>query len=413
MKYPQENEEIIHLDYIPHKNQIPFHLSKARYKILVTGRRFGKTIAGANEVILKASQKQDSLWWVVAPIFSQTRKCWRTIMSYLPKEIIQKINRSEMYIELVNGSSIWFKSADNPDGLRGEGLDGVWIDEGAMIKLESWEYALVPALMDKKGNVIITTTPKGYNWVMELFNLGQDDNETEYESWNYGSVDNPYIDPNEIEKLKQKMREKVIKQEIYGEFIEDVGAIFEGINSCIGGDFEEPMENHQYYVGVDLAKHVDYTVIVVMNKARHVVAFQRLNKTDWTYQKKIITDVAKKYNNAKILLDSTGLGDPIFDDLLNDGLNIEGYKFTRASKMDLIENLSAHISQRTLSYPNIPILVNELKIFGFVDIGRFGQKKVMYSAPEGYHDDCVIALALAVKCVDSTGNEGGWALASW
>jgi len=403
----------VRIKYSPHEGQLKFHNSKARYKILVTGRRWGKTIAGTNEVIKQCCEKAGAIWWVVAPIYSQTQKCWRTIMQYLPKELIKKINRSERFIELLNGSVIWFKSADHPDSLRGEGLDGVWIDEGAMVKSEAWEFALFPALMDKKGKVIITTTPKGYNWVMELFNLGQDENEEEYESWQFGSAENPYIDPVEIEKLKLKMREKVIRQEIYGEFIEDLGSIFKNIDDCIKGELEKPKENHQYFMGVDLAKHVDYTVIIVMNKARHVVYFERFSKVDWVYQRRKIKEVARKYNNARILIDSTGVGDPIFDDLSREGLSIEGFKFTHASKIDLIENLAIHISDGTVSFPDLPLLVNELKIFGYVEEGRFGQKKVKYEAPEGYHDDCVMALALAVKCIDSSYTSKGVELIGW
>jgi len=139
--------------------------------------------------------------------------------------------------------------------------------------------------------------------------------------------------------------------------------------------------------------------VAVMNKARHVVAFERFNKIDWVYQKRKIISVAKKYNGARVLIDSTGVGDPIYDDLSRE-VDVRGYKFTHASKNDLINNLGIHVSERTVSFPNIPELVQELKIFGHV---KPGSKKVVYEAPDGYHDDCVIGLALAAECVDTKG----------
>jgi len=108
-------------------------------------------------------------------------------------------------------------------------------------------------------------------------------------------------------------------------------------------------------------------------------------------QKTRIINTANKYR-SRLLIDSTGIGDPIFDDLQRTGIRVSGYKFTNASKADLIENLSMMIEQQKISYPNIPELINELKLYGY-ETTKGGT--VRYGAPQGYHDDIVIALALA------------------
>jgi phage terminase large subunit-like protein len=143
---------------------------------------------------------------------------------------------------------------------------------------------------------------------------------------------------------------------------------------------------------VDLAKHVDFTVIIVLDQNGHLCYFDRFSQIDWTFQEKRIVEVAKKYNNARILVDSSGVGDPIYENLRRAGVQVEGYKFTNASKKDLIENLSIAIENKTISYPDIPVLLSELGLFGY----KISQAGITtYNAPDGYHDDSVIALALA------------------
>ena len=143
-------------------------------------------------------------------------------------------------------------------------------------------------------------------------------------------------------------------------------------------------------MGVDLAKYIDFTVITVLNEQNQLVYFDRFQQLDWVFQKKMIKQVADIYK-ANVVLDSTGLGDPIFDDLSRTGMNVLSYKITIQSKKELIENLSLMIQQQKITFPDIPELINELKIFGYKQLERGFQ----YSAPEGYHDDCVISLALA------------------
>ncbi len=388
--------QIVRIRFKAHEKQQQVIDSPARFRVLAAGRRFGKSYLASAEAIRFALKKKRQTVWCVSPIYAQTRKLWRIIMELLPEKLIRNVNRSELAIELVNGSTIWFRSADNPDSLRGEGVDFLVLDECALIKRAAWEEALRPSLSDTKGAGLFISTPKSFNWFHELYASAAE--ETEIQSWRFPTSASPFVDPEEIEKAEKSLPQIVFRQEYLAEFIDEAGSVFRGVNGCISGELEEPEQGAEYILGVDLAKHADFTVLCVFHAERkHLVAFQRFNEISWPFQKSKIVALAKKYNNARIILDSSGVGDPIFDDLSNQ-TDVESFKFTNESKAKLIESLSIAIEQRQLTFPNIPELVNELHAFGF-EVLPSGRMR--YCAPGHLHDDCVIALALAWKeCKD-------------
>jgi len=390
----------LQIKYLPHEGQKDFHLNDARFRILACGRRWGKTICGANETIkLIANTEAESVTFCVAPTYWHTQKQWREFLRYCPSELVKDINQADHHILLIGNRHIWFKSADNPDSLRSEGLNVLWVDEGAQIKEDAWILALRPALMDKHGKAIFTGTPKGHNWYFQLWTRGQDPQQTDYKSWTYPSQNNPYLDPKEIEAFARDMPDLAYKQEILGLFIEDVGSVFRGVEKNIKGNLEPPNPDKTYVMGADLAKHTDCTVLSILDGEGHLCAFDRFSELDWVFQRRRIVNLATQYN-ARLLIDSTGIGDPIYDELNRERIRVDGYKFTQASKADLIENLSIMLENAQISYPNIPELINELKLFGY-KMSAGGPAK--YSAPEGYHDDCVISLALAAWQIKSSG----------
>jgi hypothetical protein len=393
--------EIVKIKFKPHEKQKIVMNSSARFRILSAGRRFGKSFLAGAIAVKYSLELPGRIVWIVAPVFSQTKRLWRVIMELLPAKLIKNVNRSELMIETINGSTIWFKSGDNPDSLRGEGIDFLVVDEASRVKREAWEQALRPALSDKKGSALFISTPNSFNWFHELFSRGQLPEEKEFESWQFPTVDSPFIDFKEVEEAKRTLPQMIFAQEYLAQFIDEAGSVFRGVNNCIIGELEEPIEDKVYVMGVDLAKHQDFTVIIVMDKnSKRIVAFQRFNQISWPFQKKKIEATSKKFNDAEIMLDSTGVGDPIFDDLSKQGLRVKSFKFTNESKTNLIEDLAISIEQRELNFPNIPELVNELHSYGYESTPS---GKLKYGAPSGLHDDCVIALALAWKAQKGSG----------
>ena len=383
----------LQIQYTPHPKQVEFHNCKARFRILASGRRWGKTKAGANEFIrMITGAPSRSVGFCVAPTYWHTEKQWKEILYYCPKELIMEINRTKHLITLIGDRQVWFKSADSADSMRGEAVTVAWVDEHNLIPEDRWTLELRPSLMDTHGHAIFTGTPCGKNWGFQLFTRGQDPAQTDYKSFAFSSYTNPYLDPKEIDEFKRDMPELAYRQEIMGEFLDDIGSVFRGIKNCVKGTLEPPKSGGRYVVGCDLAKHEDFTVLCVLDDSGRLVGFDRFSQLDWVFQSKRIISLCQQYNNARLLIDSTGVGDPIYDMLRRSGLSVEGYKFTNASKKDLIENLSIQIENKTISYPDIPVLLSELGLYGY----KISQAGVTtYNAPEGYHDDTVIALALA------------------
>jgi hypothetical protein len=365
--------------------------------VLNCGRRWGKTVAGANEFIRQMWQQGEGkekigiVGFAVAPTYWHTQRQWTEFFNFCPPELIEEIHRAERHVILKGKRHIWFKSADNPDSLRSQGVKVLWVDEGAQIVEEAWTMALRPALMDEKGIAFFTGTPRGHNWYFQLWTRGQDPSQTDYKSWSFPSRSNPYLDPAEISAFARDMPELAYRQEVMAEFLEDIGSVFRGVDRIVQGDFKPPEPQKQYVMGADLAKHEDFTVLCVLDMDGHLCAFDRFNQLDWVFQRKRIVQLAQQYN-ARLLIDSSGVGDPVCDELQREDIRVDGYKFTSATKKDLIENLSMTIENQKLTIPQILHLINELKLYGYKTTPS---GNIQYGAPEGYHDDCVIALALA------------------
>ena len=311
-----------------------------------------------------------------------------------PPDAIAANYKSTRRIELINGSAIEFKSADRFDNLRGARVDFLVIDEAALVDRDAWEATLRPTLSDTQGRAMFISTPRGRNWFYELYVRGQDPQYPEYESFSFPTSSSPYIKDEEIAEARATLPSDVFRQEYRAEFMENSAGVFRYIRNCVKGTLEEPQSWYDYFIGWDLAKHSDFSVITVVDsERRHVVAFDRFTGIDYTFQLQRLKAVATKYNNALVVMDSTGPGDPLLEQVKTLGLSVKGFHFTNATKQQLIENLALQIQQEKVSFPEISELINELSIYEY-ELTRAGN--VTYAAPSGYHDDCVISLALAV-----------------
>jgi hypothetical protein len=376
------------------------------------GRRWGKTLTGLNWLLEGVCKVPGEYWWV-APIYSQGKMAFRTFLLAAQRGkaegVFKSVSHSEMRVGFVNGAAMTFKSADNPDNLRGEGLHRVVVDEAARVKREVWEEVLRPAVSDTHGRVLFISTPKGKNWFYELWTRGQDALQPEFKSWKFPTADNPKVSTEDIEQARQSLPVDVFNQEYLAEFLENSAGVFRNIQACIGSGREEPLPGKQYFAGLDLARLTDFTVLTILDSHGRQVYWDRFNLLDWTVQKERIIPVVRRYQ-AKLNVDATGVGDPIYEDLRRAGLNVVGYKFTAESKKKLIETLMIGFDQKKLSILDERVQTNELEIFEY-QIGSSGM--VHYSAPEGYHDDCVISLALSYWLVGGPIIIPGVARISW
>ena len=390
------------MDYEPHEGQREIHDSTAPRRVIACGVRWGKTLCAAMEGLCAAMQpKERSIGWVVAPTYDLADKVFRELVVLTAEHLRHRIitlKESERRFVLRNMSGgvseIRGKSADNPVSLLGEGLDWLIADEAARLKPIIWESHLSQRLLDKRGWALLISTPKGKGWYFDLFRRGQG-LDPHYQSWNHPSWTNPYVSAELIDQERDRLPERVFKQEYGGEFLEGSGAVFRNIRESATGTWQEPVQDASYFAGLDLAKVEDFTVLVILDRDRKVVFADRFHRLDWSVQINRIQAATEKFNRALINVDSTGAGEPVFESLRKAGCRCKPYPFTARSKAALVDNLSILLEQKkvTLPKPDLwPEGIDELESFEYsiTDAGN-----VRTSAPSGIHDDCVVALGLA------------------
>lgn len=212
-----------------HKNQGVVFKSTSRFKVLAAGRRFGKTILACVILFVNCLRIKNGLFWYVSPTYKQTKQiAWKILLRLIPEQVLaKKPNETELSFIFRNGTELVLKGADNPDSLRGSGLDGLVIDEFASIRNAKsvWEEVLRPALSDKLGWCFFIGTPQGKNALWELWMKGQR-KEDGYESWQFKTSDNPFILKSEIEEAKQQLAERYFRQEYEASFEDFTGLVW-------------------------------------------------------------------------------------------------------------------------------------------------------------------------------------------
>jgi hypothetical protein len=374
--------------------------SKARFKIVAKGRRFGLTKGAANDFIkcaLEGSFKQ-GLWGDVinANIDRYIERYFIPHLNKLPPQIWSW--KKQAKIVKIKDSIIDFRSADNPETWEGFGYDKSFLNEaGIILKNEYlWNHAIKPMYWDfPGGHHVIGGTPKGKGLLFELFQRGEDPAQTQYESFRFSSFDNPYLDKDGLAKDIENAPERVIKQEVYAEFLEDTGVVFRGFKEIMTAIPRGPEPGHNYTIGTDLAKLQDWTVMAVYDRSTNFQVYQaRFNNLEWPVIQNRIAQTAKHYNNATVVLDSTGVGEPIHDGLARQGVGVIPIHFTNEIKKQLIEKLTHWIELKQIRMLNIDETNRELTNFTY-DISEV-TGRIHYEAPQGFTDDIVMAHALAI-----------------
>lgn len=223
--------------------------SPARYKVLACGRRWGKTRLGT-ALCLETALRGGRAWWV-APSYKLAAVGWRGV-TLLARQIPgADVRQGDRMVQLPTGGTVQVRSADDPQSLRGEGLDFVVLDECAYMRAEAWTEALRPALSDRQGGALFISTPRGLNWFRALWLRGQDQRQSDWRSWTFKTSDNPFIAPEEIEAARGDLLSRIFKQEYEANFLEDnPGALWKRAWLDAGRVVQAP-ELKRIVVGVD------------------------------------------------------------------------------------------------------------------------------------------------------------------
>jgi phage terminase large subunit len=191
--------------------------SDSRFKLLCSGRRFGKTYLCIARLITWAASKPNSLNWYVTANYRMAKQiAWRQLKNMVPTEICVKRNETDLLVELSNGSIISLKGADNADSLRGVSLSSLVIDEAAYVKQEAWEMVLRPALSDQGGPAWFITTPAGLNWFHDLWEQAQD--QSDWSNYSYTTIEGGNVPAEEVEAARRTLDERTFRQEYLASF---------------------------------------------------------------------------------------------------------------------------------------------------------------------------------------------------
>lgn len=386
--------------YSPRDYQLELLQAPQRFKIAVFHRRAGKSKTALNQQIQR-SQLKKGVYYYFLPTYKQCKQViWDALIKqHVPLEIVDKINDSELAVYYKNGSIQRFAGCEDIDKHRGINPIDVVFDEYSEMSEQIWTAIIQPVLRENKGTATFIFTPKGKNHSWKLIQMAYDNPNEWYVSIKGVNHTNVFTE-EELGEIKRNTPQALFEQEYLCSFLEGAGQFFRRIHQNLYDPSNmQLIEDGDFQLGVDLAKYQDWTVITPFNLNLFLVYPQdRFNQVDWNLQKARIEVAARRYNNALIWPDATGIGDPVVEDLKARDLNIggenqEGFKFTETSRMNLLNHLAILLEQDKIRIPNDEGLIGELEAFRYELTDR---GKIKVTVPEGMHDDRVMSLALSV-----------------
>lgn len=365
----------------------------ARYTVTEASTKAGKTASHIIWLFEQALQggPGQQFWWV-APVYNQARIAFARMKRQVSTPGFFVANESALTLTLPTGSIIAFKSAEKPDNLYGDDVVAAVFDEFTRAREEAW-FALRSTLTATQGRCKFIGNVKGKkNWGYKLAQTARQANNPDFAYFKitaYDAVEAGILQLDEIEAARRELPESVFRELYLAEPSDDGSNPFglSYIRQCLlPGGVLAPGPAVAF--GIDLAKSFDFAVIVGLNAEGYVCHLDRW-QAPWHETKRRILALP----DVPTLIDSTGVGDPIVEEVMQTRHNTEGFKFTSQSKQQIMEGLALAIQQVQIGIP-AGWLQDECEAFEFV-YTRTGTK---YEAPAGQHDDGVCALALARRC---------------
>lgn len=407
-----------------HDKQKLIYKDPARIRILNCGARWGKDRLGiidlfSKSVLISGEKHRKGLIpgvlsWYVAPTYGLLRQSWAEAERFFRGLPGVTFRTAERQVLLPGRIVIEFKSADRPGALLGRGLDFVVATEAARLKPEAFYNSLLSRLNSPGrgpsgagGRIMANSTPNGRGWWYDICtNADRRGGDMAY--YHYTSFDNPYINPEEIEKQRLLMTERAFRQEYLAEFIEPENGVFEGINRCLNA-YSYPIpakKGNRYLVGIDWGRHGDATAVIIIDATENPLKIANvLHMCQKSYSEqiqRIRTFLAPYQREAVIIAESNSLGDPLIEQLRQYVPNIRPFFTNAARKMQIIESAALAIEQQEILFPALltggllmskeKALTEELSYF---QAKTLKSGTIAYSAPDGLHDDLVMAFCLA------------------
>lgn len=368
-----------------------------RYNILCSSRQYGKSTLAIEWMVycMLSTKMMQGLY--ITPQFPLARVAYKKMVDKLGPQLVKTANKAELTIEFVNGSLLMFKSATNEEAIRGLQAHYIVVDEFSFIPNGVFESVIRPT-----GNVIgkqylLVSTPKGKNLFYEMYIRGKTGStDVNYLSFKAHYTDNPAYNLAEVEDARRVLPLSIFNQEYEGDFLDDGGSVFPDIKDILQDKYAPPDKLN--YMGVDLGRRSDYAVLWVLNNKGQTVHVYRQHKQNWSLIKAEIINILNKYH-GKVVIEINGIGDPLFEDIHTGYKNSEPFLTTNDSKNMLIEELILAMNDHKITLPDnklLPSFHDELGVFSFTYSPK--TRKIYYGAKTGWHDDMIMALAMANHC---------------
>jgi hypothetical protein len=412
-----------------HPNQWAYlhvHTSNARFNAFATSRQCGKTTAIQHDILDalfeaprdndqthqrdpltgKITRANPNVVGVMSDTYEHAELVVQPFISLLTAifgESFYSLNKNQhvLRINLTGAELRWF-SAENPRAAQGHTFSRVYIDEAQNVSDAFW-VNLRPALGARLAQVFAFGTPdpvEESSWFEGLFLRGQDPDELNYYSYSVPCTLNRWLPLEDVQDALYTMSEREFRMKYLGQWVKHDGAVFRDSEACFTGSWKhdskwEPDKQAYYIMGLDLAKNEDYTVAYMFDvRKRTIVERWRINHLDYVQVSDRVADLYHKYGCKRIRMDNTGVGEPVYDMLRAKGLHITPYTFGQKSKEKLVSTLAREIEHKRLVLPKEDTqLLRELRAFTR-KVTPAGN--IQYTAPVNFHDDCIMALGLAV-----------------
>lgn len=414
----KEKSKRIYRGYTPYAHQRAVHKQldrgyrSGRIYVVKARRQVGKSIMVEQELLRYAITYNNTVSACVCPTLSQARKMFQDIISCIIESgVVAKKNETLLEIDLINGSKIFFKSAEQKDSLRGYTISGILcVDECSFISDDVFYGLLLAWCNVHKAPILLTSTPKfkqGFYW--NYWVLGLDENQKDVISIDFNDYDtSALLSPEKLEQYRRMLPKGQFLTEYLGEFLDSQSIVFGDFKECINRN--DIKEYRELYIGIDWGSGVgsDSTVVSALNERCEQVFMLRFNNKRAVEQVDYIKQYLQPYiKKIKLIVaECNGVGQPLVDSLkiaFNGKVKIDEFSTTNATKIKIINQLQVAFEQRQIAILDDVQQTNELSMYE-AKVGQNGT--ITYNAPSGLNDDTVIALMLALEAKRKTNKTG-------
>jgi len=359
---------------------------------ITCGRQIGKTLLLINLLLYYSINypKSNLLW--VSPYYSMATKVLLQIIEGIESSGVAKsANKSDYVMTLINGSTIWFRSAEKPETIRGLSIDYAFLDEAQDISDDAFNKAILPTLTAKGKKCLIAGTPKLKNWFYQYHQRGISD-EPSYKSFTAPSSISPFVSAQFLKEQEESLPPSIFRQEFMAEYIDGDSEVFSNIDGvCVLNEY--PQTKERTWGGLDVATKGDYTVLTIMDAVGRVVWIWRDRGLEYTQIVDKVSYYCKIYN-TELFIEANSIGDAVYEMVKKKYKNVQPFITTNTSKENIIRRLISDIADGSVELPSPKLflpLYQELQMFQFKYLPS---GKVQYEAQSGWHDDCVMSLGI-------------------